>query len=140
MTKNKLYLSQDGGSCCFVIAAANCLIHNDLPVPDLEKAYDIARCRNGAAIIHQGTIDYLKAPLTSTDDYKLVLEHGGIFVINHPIWNGHCLFMFPVCKEEDEVVVINSYLGPNVARVGKEEICRFLPTHNNLGLYWKMES
>lgn len=133
--KNK-YLSQEGGTCCFVIAAANCLIHNNLPVPDLEKAYDIAGCRTGSTINYQGTIDYLKAPLTSTDDYKQVLEHGGIFIIMHPIWNGHAFFMFPY---KEGVVVVNSWLGPNVTRVGKEEICQFLPPHNNLGLYWKIK-
>ena len=133
---DKLYLSQEGGTCCFVIAAANCLIHNDISVPDLEEAYDIACCRTGSTINHQGVIDYFSAPLMPTDDYKLVLEHGGIFIIMHPIFNGHAFFMFP---ENERVTIINSWLGPNVCSVGKGEISKFIPKHNNLGLYWQME-
>jgi len=134
-TKRK-YISQLSGTCCFVIAAANCLIYRDLSVPDLEKAYDIACCRNGSAIYKQATVDYLKAPLSPTMDYDEVLQIGGILNIWHPIFNGHCVFIAPYDK--DHIIAVNSWLGPNFIIIGPEEISRFLPEHNNLGNHWRM--
>ena len=133
----KEYLSQSCGSCCFVIAAINCLIHHKMPVPDLEKAYDIAKCKTGNSINCQSIIDYLGAPLLPTDDYWLVLYNGGILNIMHPIFNGHSIFVFPV---NGGIRLINSWLGPNVVTVGVNEIRKFLPVHNNLGLYWRDNS
>ena len=127
------YIRQDGGSCCFVIAAANCLLHHGMLVPDLEVAYDIAKCRNGGAVCAQAVIDYLEAPLRATDDHELVLENGGIINIIHPIFNGHSLFVFPV---EDGLKLVNSWLGPNVITSAADEIGKLIPEHHNLGSYW----
>ena len=129
----KKYISQNGGSCCFVVAAANCLIYHNKIVPDLEVAYDIAKCRHGNTISHQAVIDYLDAPLSPTKDYDAVLEKGGIFNIMHPIFNGHSIFVFPV---EKGIRIVNSWLGPNIVTVGISEIRQFVPEHNNLGMHW----
>jgi len=128
------YLAQESGTCCFVYAVANCLIHNGLPVPDLEKAFDIACCRRGGTIYHQAVVDYMQAPLRPVDDHKLVLVDGGILHILHPIWNGHSLFCFT--SKKTYVTIVNSWLGPNVVEVGMEEIERFVPKNHNIGKYW----
>ena len=95
MKPPKPYLAQDYGTCCFVYAVANCLIYNDLPVPDLEKAFDIAMCRNGSTIGTKAVVAYMKAPLVAVERPEPVFEKGGILNIMHPIWNGHCFFCYP---------------------------------------------
>ena len=134
MSKDDRYLVQDEGTCCFVYAVANCLIYFGLPVPDLEEAFDIALCRHGGTIKHQDVVDYMKAPLEPVGDYNLVLDKGGVLNISHPIWNGHCLFCYP--SKRTYVTIINSWLGPNVVEVGREEIEQFVPPLHNFGKYW----
>lgn len=131
----KPYLSQDGGSDCFVIAVGNCLIHRGIEVPDLDRARDIAHCRNGATIEHQKVVDFMEAPLTEIDNPEIVLGSGGVLNIMHPIFNGHSVFVFPV---EEGVGAINSWLGPNEITVTFNEIRQFLPENGSLGPHWRM--
>ena len=131
----KQYLAQETGTCCFVYAVANSLIYLGLSVPDLEEVFDIACCRTGSTIHHQKVVDHMKAPLEPTMDHKLVYQRGGILNIWHPIWNGHAFFLYPTGKQE-EVVIINSWLGPNVVRCGARELDQFVPKQNNIGKHW----
>lgn len=130
----KKYFSQVGGTCCFVCGVANCLIYNDLPVPDLEEIFEIACCIHGSTIHHQEVVDRMNAPLEPTMDHKLVYEKGGILNIWHPIWNGHALFIYPAGDEE--VYAINSWLGPNFMKCGVRELDQFVPERHNIGRYW----
>jgi hypothetical protein len=118
------FMAQKSGSCCFVYAAANCLIYLKKRLPNLEKAKDIACCRNGGTIGESKVIEYFKAPLEKTRNPKKVYKNGGILSILHPIFNGHALFLYP---EENGLTLVNSWLGPNVIKgIGISKIDKFV--------------
>lgn len=118
------YISQGNDSCCFVYAVANCLIYLNQQVADLEQAKDIACCRTGSTIHYNKVIEYFKAPLVKTRNPNNVYKNGGILTINHPIFNGHALFLFP---ERHNLTLVNSWLGPNVCKgISINEINQFI--------------
>ena len=130
------FLSQEDGSCCFVYAVANCLIYLGLPVPDLEECFDVALCRHGSVIDPTGVVDFMKAPLEGTTDVDLVFSRGGVLNIWHPIYNGHCCFIFP---DDIGITAVNSWLGPNVSdHLGIKELKQFVNSKINLGVYWNL--
>ena len=134
MPRNEFY-SQEKNTDCFVIAVANCLVYLKKEVPDLEVARDVAACRHGGAIYRQETVDYMKAPLRETEDAEEVLEKGGTISILHPIFNGHHIFVHP--SKKYHVIMVNSWLGPNVIEVANSEIRPFI--RNNFGKHWVIE-
>lgn len=129
------FIAQGMDSCCFVYAVANFQIWKGIELPDLEKAKDLALCRNGGTIKDTKVVEYFRAELEKTDSYEQVFEKGGIININHPIWNGHTFLVFPT---ERGITAVNSWLGPLVAEgLGRREIMQFAPIrHNQFGSLW----
>ena len=120
-------------SSCFVVAVANCLIYLKLPVGNIEIAKDVACCRSGSTIHHKKVVEFLKAPLKPIDDPNAVFQNGGVLNIMHPIFNGHCFFLFP--QNGKLITMINSWLGPNVAaNIAYKEILPF--ASQQLGKHW----
>lgn len=134
----KQYLGQsmEDGSCCFVIAVANCLIHLGLPVPDLEECKDVAGCRHGPTIYGTLVVQFMDAPLVRESDGEEVLRKGGVLCIMHPIFNGHAVFVFPECYP-DRITMINSWLGPTVINgIAAREIRPFII--NKMASHWTL--
>ena len=119
------YLFQPQDTSCFVVAAANSLIYLDKPVPDLEKAKDLAKCRNGPTICPDQVIVYCKLPMIKTADPKEIYKNGGILIISHPVFNLHAVFVAPI-EDSDRVLVVNSWLGPNELSLTHSEISKFV--------------
>jgi hypothetical protein len=139
---DKPYIAQLQDTSCFVVAIANCLIYLGLPVPDLEKAKDIAACRNGSTIHTKAVVEFMGAPLKPTRNryaYRQVFKHGGILTIMHPICNGHSMFVFPDKKDKRLVTAVNSWLGPNVYTLAPETLIRFIQPKCNIGMHWVLD-
>lgn len=125
------FIAQGHDSCCFVYAVANFQIYCGRPLPDLERAKDIACCRTGATIYCARVVEYFGAALKPTTIPGEVLSRGGILQILHPIVNGHSLFIYP---ENDHVVMVNSWLGPLVQPTSGDRLLAM--TRDNLGAHW----
>ena len=69
------FIAQGMDSCCFVYAVANFQIWKSVELPDLEKAKNIALCRNGSTIKHSAVVEYFGAELEKTDSYEQVFEN-----------------------------------------------------------------
>ncbi len=144
MIENKLYLAQEDGSCCFVYAAANLLIHDGEYWPINPKEFDrlckIALCEHGSAIRHEEVLRECKLDLEKTQDHIAVFKRGGILTFMHPIFNLHCMAVIPCRRDTQQVRAINSWLGPNVIRVGWGELEQFIPENRNNRQHWVRRS
>lgn len=119
------WIAQGQDMCCFVYSAANILVYEGRPVPDLEPIKDIGCCRNGATIHRHKVLNALGLSLRETNRAEEVFANGGILIILHPIWNLHAIFVTP--KENEHVIAINSFLGPVECRLDTATLSRFLP-------------
>jgi hypothetical protein len=127
------FIAQEDGSWCFVCALANCAIHLGREVPDLDEAKRIARCERGSAISRLGAVEFFGLPLLPIDDAMEVFDSGGIVSIMHPIFNGHCFFVFP--DGDGSVSMVNSWLGPLVTKgIGCDELLPLIVP--NFGSHW----
>ena len=129
------YIAQSSGTCCLVYAIANAHIHMGGSVSDeaIEHGCDLLSCRNGNAIGGQAWVEYLGVPLHKTEGSGWVFKHGGVLHIWHPIFNGHSLFVAP--ESDGSLLVVNSWLGPPVARgVAESELAEFVV--GNCGRFW----
>jgi len=119
------WVLQGQDSCCFVYAAANVLVYEAKPVPNLEPIKDIACCRHGATIHTTKVLEALGLSLRRTDQAEDVFRNGGILTIHHPIFNLHSVFVAP--QQSGRVLAVNSFLGPTAFSLEPEVLARFLP-------------
>ena len=132
------FIAQPQDSTCFVIAVYNCLVYLDLPLFNLNEGVQIAKADSGPATNRDGFIEWSKAPLRQALNYHEVLRYGGILMIMHPIFNGHAVFIFP---QNDEFVIVNSWLGPNISYLGLREIEDYIADRMllNIGENWVID-
>jgi len=107
------------------------MLHEGRAVPDLEPIFDIAKCRHGPTINHEGVIEALHLELHPTESFRAVCVKGGILAINHPIFNLHAVAVWPSLEQSETVVAVNTFLGPEIARYGIKELQQFEPTPPN---------
>ncbi len=110
---SKGYLIHGHDYCCFAYAVANCNIYCGKWVDEFQL---FTACKLGKTD-QQSVIDFLKAPLKKID--KAVFEKGGIIHIIHPIYGRRAVFIAP---EDQHILLINSWLGPPVAKMKIIEI------------------
>jgi len=131
------WFAQSHDSCCFIYAVANTLIAQgrDVTNDQIEEACNIGACKTGACIGCEKVIQYFDAPLVSTQYPEEVLQQGGILTIQHPIFNGHYIYVDHECADKGALRLINSWLGPTVTlNVGKREIRPYVT--NRCGGHW----
>lgn len=131
------FFQYNGDTCCFVYAVANCALYLGIPIFDIERAKDLGACRNGSVIHATKVVECFHVPLVKTFDSNLVLQHGGILLIKHPIYNGHSMFVFP--DGQGSITMVNSLLGPVISKkIGHREIAPFI-RNNSFGHHWVLK-
>lgn len=130
---------QGSDTCCFVYAVANCLAaHGRRPTRDrVLEACKVARCLTGNTISAVKVVEFFDAPLTPTS-YPEVLQRGGVINIWHPIFNGHSFYLDHGGEDGADLRLINSWLGPPVAKgVRPHEIRPYIT--GRCGMHWALE-